>query len=108
MSPNGRKEWAGQDQNSTLIHEELWSAKWIVGQPRNFHPKDDVELRYELSPDAQPANLGTKPIYWELEVKLDLPGLDFNETYLIPVYAAAQTPAHITSGWSTFASTTNR
>jgi hypothetical protein len=41
--------------------------------------------------DAQPTHLSTaKPTFWELEVKLDLPGLDFNETYLVPVYAPAQ------------------
>jgi hypothetical protein len=27
-----------------------------------------------------------KPVFWEFEVKLDLPGLDFQETYLVPIY----------------------
>jgi hypothetical protein len=89
---------AGKDQNNVLIHEELWSAKWVVDQPRNFHPKDDVELRYELPANAQPTNLSAeKPIFWELEVKLDLPGLDFNETYLVPVYGPSRTASAATS-----------
>ena len=29
-------------------------------------------------------------MFWELEVKLDLPGLDFNETYLMPVYSMSE------------------
>jgi len=85
---------SGENQNNTLVHEEIWSAKWILDQPRNLHPRDDVELRYELPLDAKPTNLSTgKLIFWELEVKLDLPGLDFNETYLVPVYGPAQTAA---------------
>jgi hypothetical protein len=89
---------SGRNQNATLVHEETWSARWILAQPRNLHPRDDVELRYELPADAQPTNFSAeKPIYWELEVKLDLPGLDFNETYLVPVYAPAQTPAAATA-----------
>jgi hypothetical protein len=85
---------SGRNQSATLVHEEMWSAQWIVDQPRNFHPRDDVELRYELPPGAQPTQLtAEKPIFWELEVKLDLPGLDFNDTYLVPVYGPAQTPA---------------
>jgi hypothetical protein len=29
-----------------------------------------------------------KPLFWELEVKLKLPGLDFSETYLVPIYGS--------------------
>jgi hypothetical protein len=84
----------GEHQTAALIHEESWSAAWILEQPRNFHSRDDVELRYELPADSQPTNLSAvKPVYWELVVKLDLPGLDFNETYLVPVYNPAQAPA---------------
>ena len=31
-------------------------------------------------------------MFWELEVMLDLPGLDFNDTYLVPIYGAKTTP----------------
>jgi hypothetical protein len=89
----GRSGFLGLRKDK-LVHDETWSAKWLVEQPRNFHPRDDVELRYELPANAQPTNLSApKPVYWELEVKLDLPGLNFNQAYLIPIYAPAQTPA---------------
>jgi protein-S-isoprenylcysteine O-methyltransferase Ste14 len=97
------EEWferhgSGENQSSTLVHEETWSAKWILEGPRNLHPRDDVELRYELPAGAQPTNLSAaKPIYWELEVKLDLPGLDFNKSYLVPVYGPAQRAAASTA-----------
>ncbi len=47
-------------------------------------------LNYELPADAQPTQLSAdKPVFWELEVGLDLPGLDFKETYLVPIYNSA-------------------
>jgi len=93
------EEWwerhgSGKNASNQLIHNEIWSAKWIVDQPRGFPFKDKVELRYELPADAKPTQFSAdKPVFWELEAKLDLPGLDFNETYLVPVYGPAQTVA---------------
>ena len=90
------EEWmersgSGKNQTVTLVHEEIWSAKWVLEQPCNFQLREEVELSYELPADAQPTQLSAdKPIFWELEVKLDLPGLDFNETYLIPVYSMSE------------------
>jgi hypothetical protein len=86
------EEWtesrgSGRDRSTYVVHEEIWSAKWITEQARNFPLNEEMDLRYELPPDAQPSLLSAdKPVYWELEVKLDLPGPDFNETYLVPVY----------------------
>ncbi len=86
------EEWmersgSGKNQNTILIHEETWSARWIIERPCNFPLRDAMELRCELPADALPTCLSAdKPVYWELEVKLNLPGLDFNETYLVPIY----------------------
>jgi hypothetical protein len=75
------------DRNNVLVHEEIWNAQWILTRPRNFQPTDPMDLRYELPPDAIATSLSAdKPFFWELEVKLDVPGLKFNETYLVPVY----------------------
>jgi hypothetical protein len=85
---------SGKNRSVILVHEEVWSAKWLLEQPRNFQLKDKVELRYELPATAQPTNLSAgKPVFWELQVQLDLPGLDFNETYLVPVYGNTSTMA---------------
>jgi hypothetical protein len=80
----------GKNRSVTLVHEEVWSARWLLEQPRNLQLREQVELRYELPSSALPTNLSAdKPFFWELEVKLDLPGLDFKETYLVPVYGKA-------------------
>ncbi len=92
------EEWmerrgSGENQNLSLVQEEIWSGKWILDQPRNFPLKDTIELSYEVPADAQPTQLNNdKPVFWELEVKLDLPGFNFEETYLVPIYSSATAP----------------
>jgi hypothetical protein len=79
----------GKNRTVTVVHEEIWSAKGIIEQPRNFPLHDAVELRYELPAEALSTRLSAdKPLFWELEVKLKLPGLDFSETYLVPIYGS--------------------
>jgi hypothetical protein len=87
------EEWTetrgtGKNQTSTLVHEEIWSAKWLIEQPCTISFNDSMELRYELPADALPTRLSAdRPLFWELEVKLSLPGVGFNEAYLVPIYA---------------------
>jgi hypothetical protein len=84
------EEWGVKEQNQ----EEIWSGAWILEQPRNFQLKDEVELRYELPVDAPATQLSAyRPVFWELEVKLELPGLNFKQSYLVPIYSAKSTPA---------------
>jgi hypothetical protein len=91
------EEWmessgTGKNRTTKVVHEEIWSAKWVLEQPRNLQLKDAVELRYELPADALPTLLSAdKPVFWELEVRLDLPGLDFKQTYLVPIYGLGTT-----------------
>ncbi len=97
------EEWlesrgSAKHRTVTLVHEEIWGAKWVLEQARKLQVKEAVELRYELPPDAQPTQLNApRPVFWELEVQLDLPGLDFRETYLVPIY-----------GWNTTAREADR
>jgi hypothetical protein len=87
------EEWmelseSGKRRSVTLVQEELWSASWVLEQPRNLQLKDAVELHYELPAEALPTQLtADRPVFWELEVRLDLPGLDFKQTYLVPIYS---------------------
>ena len=86
------EEWTesqgtGKNQSNILVHEEIWSARWLIEQACSLPSRDSVELRYDLPADALPTQLAAdRPIFWELEVKLDLPGVNFRDTYLVPVY----------------------
>jgi hypothetical protein len=86
------EEWferhgSGKNQPAQLVHEEISSGTWHLDEGRAFEPGKWVELRFELSADAPSTQLSAvRPVFWELEVKLDLPGLDFAEIYLVPIY----------------------
>ena len=80
-----------KNRSAQVVHEELWSGTWRLEPERARELGKRVEVRFEVPVDAPPTCLHTqKPVFWELEVKLDLPGLDFEETYLVPIYAGKQ------------------
>lgn len=88
------KEWhetrgSGDNRSTVLIHEEIWSGTWFLDHATMFTHLESMELRCDLPNDAVTTQLTTdQPVFWELEVKFALPGLDFKETYLIPLYDA--------------------
>jgi hypothetical protein len=88
------EEWTethgtGKNRSTTLVHEEIWSGTWVLAEPRNLQLGDAIELGFELPAHAPSTQLNAnKPLYWELEVTLDLPGLDFQESYLVPIYGS--------------------
>jgi hypothetical protein len=77
----------GSNRTRNIVHEEQWSGTWQLSQPENFPPGKNIEL--EFPPAAGlPATCLSRPetFYWEFEVNLSMPGPDFKETYLVPVY----------------------
>ncbi|HUL72224.1 MAG TPA: hypothetical protein VLT86_03935 [Vicinamibacterales bacterium] len=78
---------SGNNRQRALVHDQLWAQVLGFDAAHEFDPGEDVALSYTLPADAQPTSFaGSTPRFWELEVKLDRPGLDFVETYLVPVY----------------------
>lgn len=88
------KEWfeatgSGSNENRRLVHEEQWSGTWRLDHPHAFHAGEQVDLRYRPAAGLPSTALAADhPVFWEFEVKLELPGFDFEEIYLVPVYAA--------------------
>lgn len=81
--------YSGRERRSQLVHEEIWSATRFLDEPHWFSRGEEVELQFDLFADTPSTNLRTtRPVFWELEVKLEMPGLDFDERYLVPVYEA--------------------
>jgi hypothetical protein len=77
----------GSDSSRWLVHDELCAETQSFDRPQTFAPGRAVEFRFELPADARPTKLASdRPVFWELEVKLSMPGLDFEEWYLVPVY----------------------
>ncbi|WP_043584642.1 hypothetical protein [Geminisphaera colitermitum] len=89
------REWRessgrGKSRSERLVHEQQWSGTWEINSPALIAPGMNCDLVFKLPPDAPRTNLhGERPFFWELEVALSLPGLDFKDTYLVPIYKAA-------------------
>ena len=74
---------------SQLIQEVVWSGTYALSKPEQFPPGKSVELRFG-TPENMPAtnfSKGPKVVFWELQINLKEPGLDFTESYLVPVYS---------------------
>lgn len=90
------KEWkesrgSGKNRSVQLIHEEQWCAQWLLERSREFPPGRAIDLQFE-PPEGLPSTRlnAESPVFWEFEARLDLPGFDFEERYLVPVYAPWQ------------------
>jgi hypothetical protein len=80
-----------KDRSRHLVQETIWRATAHLEQPHDLRPEMPEELRFEIPADVPGTVLSqrdTKPVFWELAVDLDLAGLDFKETFMIPVYRA--------------------
>ncbi len=79
---------SGKDRERWLVHDELCAETQTFDSPRDFATGRPVEMRFAIPADARGTCLSSeRPVYWELEVKLSRAGLDFEEWYLVPVYA---------------------
>jgi hypothetical protein len=78
---------SGKDRSRWLVHDELCAETQSFDKAQTFVPGRRVEFRFEPPEGAQPTHLSAdRPVYWEFEVVLSMPGPDFVERYLIPVY----------------------
>ena len=77
----------GEDRTRNVVHEEQWNGTWSFGKPENFPQGKSIELKFEPAINLPATCLsGPGTMFWEFEVNLSLPGPDFKETYLVPVY----------------------
>jgi hypothetical protein len=86
------REWyeqhgSGKQRTVELVHEQQWAGTWSLAQVHDFQPERPVELTFDLPPGLPPSALSAeRPVFWEFEVVMDIPGVDFEATYLVPVY----------------------
>lgn len=77
----------GRNRSRKMVHEQIWSVTRFLDHPFTFPRMEEIELRFDIDPGLPSTSLSAdRPIFWELEIILDLPGLDFEECYLVPVY----------------------
>lgn len=81
---------SGKNRNRRLVQEQIWSGTQYFDAPAELHPNQCEELRFDVPTDAVSTSFSGdgRTFFWELVVDLDVAGLDFKETYLIPIYRA--------------------
>ncbi|MDH4038037.1 MAG: hypothetical protein OEX18_06185 [Candidatus Krumholzibacteria bacterium] len=80
---------SGKDRSKHLVHEEICAETQAFDHTQSFAPGRPVEFRFTLPEGAPSTALSAlKPVFWEFEVKLGMPGFDFEEQYLIPIYSS--------------------
>jgi hypothetical protein len=80
---------SGKDSSKYLVHEEVCAETQAFDHTETFAPGRPVEFRFSLPEGAPSTALSAdKPVFWEFEVKLGMPGFDFEEQYLVPIYGA--------------------
>ena len=88
------EEWyetrgSGKNRRKHLVQEAVWDATGHLEQSRTLTPGRPEELRFAIPAEAIGTRMNakdTKPVFWELVIELDLAGLDFKESYLVPIY----------------------
>ena len=73
---------SGDDRSQAVVAYELWSDR----QPATFKWGEFV-WRFAL-PEGVPGTALSErpPRYWEMELAVEMPGMDFAGTFLVPVY----------------------
>jgi len=78
----------GKNRSTHTYHQLKWEGSWQIESPTMLRRGAQVPLSFETPADLPGTCLGATPvIFWELGVKLQVPGLDFAADYLVPVYA---------------------
>jgi hypothetical protein len=80
----------GKNRSKRVVHEQLWSEDQVlsgaeIGRwPRHLNATFVLPAQ-EIAPGTEIRS--EKPIFWELEMELAVPGVDLKQRYLVPVYA---------------------
>lgn len=70
-----------------VTHEEIWSQMDELGSRSGDGLSGTVDLHFSAPDDIPGSGLNQEsPVFWELEVRVDVPGVDFEHRYLVPVY----------------------
>lgn len=90
------EEWmesfgSGDNRTTEVIHEQKWAATRMTVGPVACRPDYPLDLLFDLPATVPSSRLADelKITFWELEVKAETEGLDFQERYLVPVYPNA-------------------
>jgi hypothetical protein len=84
-------ETSDDDHTYTAISSyAIWSDSFTLDGPRQHLRGEAIPVSFSIPSTAKSTHFLTIQLrFWELVVHADTPGVDFEATYLVPVYAAA-------------------
>lgn len=69
------------------VHECLWEETRELEAGRGMMGRGTVDVAFAIPSDAPGTTIqAPEPVYWELEVTIPRPGVDFTHRYLVPIY----------------------
>jgi hypothetical protein len=80
----------GRNRKTSLVLYQLYTDEQVIDQPGRIAPAEPaMPIHFPLPDDPELTNRLCEhpPRYWELEIKAETPGIDFDALFLVPVYA---------------------
>lgn len=88
-----RRTTTGSGKNRSTHEKLLWEEKRVAPRQVISFDKDGMNLPvFFCLPRGQPDSMAGNPaIIWRIEATADLPGVDFSETFEVPVFTTGET-----------------
>ncbi|NBB79554.1 MAG: hypothetical protein GVY36_08935 [Verrucomicrobia bacterium] len=78
---------AGKNRRKSLVHECGWSGERVFEKGEVPVNSGVLETSFAIPAEVPPTRIDAeRPIFWELDLRLETPGVDFHQRYLVPVY----------------------
>jgi len=79
---------SSRKQRNHPVHLIRWEEEIPIAARNEAGPRDAISLTFHPAPDLPGSSIGSGPpvIFWELEIELQVPGVNPGESHLIPVY----------------------
>jgi hypothetical protein len=82
----------GKNRSKRYVRYQRWADTFDVDGPGEYTGGTPISLTFSPPADAPSSALSLNPPrYWECEIHAETPGVDFRQTYLLPVYAPPST-----------------
>jgi hypothetical protein len=83
-----KEAWIHHRKGRSIRFDVLWQEAWEVEQKCELPSGAAIVLQFLPPKETLSTSLnGKPPQYWELHVDLNLPGIGFRESYLVPIYS---------------------
>lgn len=97
-----QKLTTGSGKNRSTTETPIWQENATVTQDLLAHQPDKtgIPVQFMIPATAQEASWDAcnPSIHWRLTVEADVPGVDLNETFELPVFRTAESPSVAASG----------